>query len=102
MNILDNARYYLSRPAERMDSPELALSAMYRMLKKSGAHRVSDESAAELRSVVEAIASEIAIMAVKASEHANRRTVRADDVKFAYRTLMPDLSPAARAAGSGA
>lgn len=80
-----------------MDSPELALSAMYRILKKSGAHRISDESATELRSVVETVASEVAVMAVKASEHANRRTVRADDIRFAYKTLMPDISPAARA-----
>lgn len=83
-----------------MDSPDLALSAMYRILKKSGAHRVSDESAAELRSVVEALASRLAVMAVKASEHANRRTVRADDVKFAYRTIMPDSAAAAEPGSS--
>jgi len=39
-----------------MKSSELGLSAMYRILKKSGAQRVSDESAAELRRVIEEIA----------------------------------------------
>lgn len=73
-----------------MDSPDLALSAMYRILKKSGAARVSDESATELRSVVEEFAGRVAGMAVKASVHANRRTVRADDVRFACRTLSGD------------
>lgn len=63
------------------------MSAMYRILKRSGAARVSDEAAAELRVVVEEFAGRVAGMAVKASVHANRRTVRADDVRFAFRTL---------------
>ncbi|SVD39961.1 uncharacterized protein METZ01_LOCUS392815, partial [marine metagenome] len=43
-----------------MRSSELGLSAMYRILKKSGAERVSDESANELRRVIEEIAETIA------------------------------------------
>ena len=39
-----------------MKSSELGLSAMYRILKKSGAERVSDESADELRRIIEDIA----------------------------------------------
>jgi len=35
-----------------MRASELGLSAMYRILKKSGAERVSDESANELRRVM--------------------------------------------------
>lgn len=81
-----------------MDSPELAMSAMYRILKRSGAPRVSDESAAELRSVVEEFAARVADMAVKASIHANRRTVRADDVRFACRALSDGIPGAARGA----
>ena len=38
-----------------MKSSELGLSAMYRILKKSGAERVSDESADELRRIIEDI-----------------------------------------------
>ena len=42
-----------------MKSSELGLSAMYRILKKSGAERISDESADELRRVIEDFAVEI-------------------------------------------
>ncbi len=66
-----------------MKSSELGLSAMYRILKKSGAQRVSDESADELRRIIEEIAIAIAKSAVEMSIHAGRKTVRSDDVKLA-------------------
>ena len=65
-----------------MKSSELGLSAMYRILKKSGAPRVSDESAIELRRVVEEMAEAIAKNAVDMSKHAGRKTVKADDIKL--------------------
>ncbi|KAG2479482.1 MAG: NFYB/HAP3 family transcription factor subunit [Thaumarchaeota archaeon] len=66
-----------------MKSSELGLSAMYRILKKSGAQRVSDESAEELRRIIEEIAAAIAKNAVEMSIHAGRKTVRSEDVKLA-------------------
>jgi len=66
-----------------MKSSELGLSAMYRILKKSGAERVSDESADELRRIIEEIAMAVAKSAVEMSGHAGRKTVKADDVKLA-------------------
>ena len=66
-----------------MKSSELGLSAMYRILKKSGAQRVSEESAVELRRVIEEIAEAIAKNAVDMSSHAGRKTVKAEDVKLA-------------------
>ena len=66
-----------------MKSSELGLSAMYRILKKSGAQRVSDESADELRRVIEEIAEAIAKNAVDDANHAGRKTVKAEDVKLA-------------------
>ncbi len=66
-----------------MKASELGLSAMYRILKKSGAERVSDESANELRRVIEEIAEAIAKNAVDMSNHAKRKTVKAEDVKLA-------------------
>ena len=66
-----------------MKSSELGLSAMDRILKKSGAQRVSDESAIELRRVVEEIAEAIAKNAVEDANHAGRKTVKANDVKLA-------------------
>ncbi len=66
-----------------MKSSELGLSAMYRILKKSGAERVSDESADELRRVIEEIAMVVAKSAVEMSDHAGRKTVKAEDIKLA-------------------
>jgi len=66
-----------------MKSSELGLSAMYRILKKSGAQRVSDESAIELRRVIEEIAEAIAKNAVDMSTHAGRKTIKAEDIKLA-------------------
>ena len=66
-----------------MKSSELGLSAMYRILKKSGAERVSEESASELRRIIEELALAIAKSAVEMSEHAGRKTVKAEDVKLA-------------------
>ena len=66
-----------------MKSSELGLSPMYRILKKSGAERVSDESANELRRVIEEIAESIAKNAVDMSIHAGRKTVKAEDIKLA-------------------
>jgi len=66
-----------------MKSSELGLSPMYRILKKSGAERVSDESANELRRVIEEIAESIAKNAVEMSIHAGRKTIKAEDIKLA-------------------
>ena len=70
-----------------MKSSELGLSPMYRILKKSGAERVSDESANELRRVIEEIAESIAKNAVDMSTHAGRKTVKADDIKLASKQI---------------
>ena len=70
-----------------MKSSELGLSSMYRILKKAGAERVSNESAEELRRVIEEIALEIAKNSVEMSKHAGRKTVKAEDVKLATKTL---------------
>ena len=69
-----------------MKTSDLGVSAMYRILKKAGADRVSDESADELRRVIEDIAIEIAKNAVDMSIHAGRKTVYAEDVKLASKT----------------
>ena len=69
-----------------MKTSDLGVSAMYRILKKAGADRVSDESTDEFRRVLEDIAMEIAKNAVDLSKHAGRKTVKAEDVKLASKT----------------
>lgn len=71
-----------------MRSSELGLSAMYRILKKAGAERVSDESADELRGILEEVATTIAKSAVDLSIHAGRKTVKAEDVKLASKPFI--------------
>lgn len=73
-----------------MADVELGISPMYRILKKSGADRVSDESASELRRVTEEVASRIAQSAVELATHAGRKTVRAEDVRLASKMLSAD------------
>ena len=75
------------RDSNYMKSSELGLSAMYRILKKSGAERISDESADELRRVIEDIAVEISKGAVDMAKHAGRKTVKSEDVKLASKTF---------------
>lgn len=66
-----------------MKSSELGVSPMYRILKKSGAERISEESADELRRIIEDVALAVAKSAVDMATHAGRKTVKAEDVKLA-------------------
>ncbi len=61
---------------------------MYRILKKSGAERVSDESADELRRILEELAEDIGKSAVDMASHAGRKTVKAEDVKLASKPFI--------------
>jgi len=66
-----------------MKTSELGSSAMYRILKKSGAERISDKSVDELRRIIEEIAIEISKGAVDMAKHAGRKTIKSEDVKLA-------------------
>lgn len=66
-----------------MATYEISISPMYRILKKSGAERVSTESAEELRRVIEDYALKISKRSVELSVHAKRKTVKAQDVRLA-------------------
>lgn len=71
-----------------MKSSELGISAMYRILKKAGAERVSDESAEELRAIIEELANNIAKSAVDMALHAGRKTIKAEDIKLASKPFI--------------
>jgi len=65
---------------------ELALAAMGRLLKKAGAHRVSDEAKVALMDVLEEYAERIGMRAVKLAKHGKRRTIKAEDIKLSIKT----------------
>ena len=69
-------------------NPELGLAAMYRFIKKSGAERVSDDAADELRKVLEEVAAKIASQARDLSVHAGRKTIKSEDIRLAAKNIL--------------
>jgi histone H3/H4 len=69
-------------------NPELGLASVYRVIKKSGAERVSDEAADELRKILEEIAQRIATQALDLSLHAGRKTIKSDDIRLAAKNVL--------------
>ncbi len=61
----------------------LPLAAMEKIMRKAGAERVSDKAKTALKSVMEEIANDIAIEAVKLANHTGRKTVKASDIELA-------------------
>ncbi|AIC15241.1 histone family protein [Nitrososphaera viennensis] len=68
--------------------PEFGLAAMYRIMKKSGAERVSDDAADELRKVLEEVAERIAKQAAELSMHAGRKTIKPEDIRLASKNVI--------------
>ena len=62
---------------------ELPIAAVERLIRKSGAARVSPQAAAALRDVLEDAASKIATKAAKLAKHAGRKTVTEEDIRLA-------------------
>ncbi len=63
----------------------IPLAAMEKILKQSGAERVSDKAKDALKTFVEEKAEEIATQAVRFALHAGRKTVKAGDIKLAVK-----------------
>jgi histone H3/H4 len=61
---------------------------MYRVLKKSGAERISDEAADELRKVLEEVGERIARQAIDLSVHAGRKTIKSEDIRLASKNVI--------------
>jgi len=69
-----------------MSTRILPLAAMDKIMKQSGANRVSDKAKVALKNVVEEIAENIAQKAVQLASHAGRKTVKARDIKLAAKS----------------
>ena len=67
------------------DKSLLALAAMEKLLKKSGAPRVSEDAKEAMREVLEDYAEEIGEKAARIALHSGRKTVEAGDVKLAVK-----------------
>ena len=61
----------------------IPLAAMDRILRKSGAPRVSESGKKALRDALEEVAQEISRQALEFAEHAGRKTIKAEDIKLA-------------------
>jgi histone H3/H4 len=66
---------------------ELPIAAIDRVIRKSGAKRVSEDAAVALAEVLEERAMAIAAEASKLAEHAGRRTVRDVDIRLAAKRV---------------
>ena len=65
----------------------LSTAAVHRLIRKAGARRVGDDAIEELQKVLEEIAIRIAKEAMELATHARRKTVRAEDIQFALKSL---------------
>jgi histone H3/H4 len=65
----------------------LPLASVDKLIRKAGAHRVSEDAAKELAIHLEEFATKIAREAITLAEHAGRKTVKAEDIELAQRRL---------------
>ena len=71
-----------------MTELEIAIAAMHRICKKSGAERVSEAGAKELAKALQEIGIKIAKDALDFSMHAGRKTIKVEDIEIAAKKFM--------------
>lgn len=63
--------------------PYISLSSIEKIIRESGAERISPSACIALRDILEDIAKDISKKAIKLAEHAKRKTVRGEDIRLA-------------------
>ncbi|MFH1751314.1 MAG: histone family protein [archaeon] len=66
---------------------ELPLAAVDRVIRKAGASRVSEDAAKALAEILEEIGLNIATQANMLAHHAKRKTVVAEDIQLAAKSV---------------
>ena len=66
---------------------EIPKAPIARIIKESGAERVSEDAKAALAEYLEAVARDVAKEANNVAKIAKRKTVKADDIKLAIKNL---------------
>ncbi len=66
----------------------IPVAPLYRILRKAGAHRVSEEAKREFVEVIVDVAEKIAARAVELAKHAGRKTVQEEDVRLAKKEVV--------------
>ena len=78
--------FYLKKHKEMLIM-SIPVAPIGRIIKDAGAERVSEDAKVELADSLDEIARNIAIKANEAAKLAKRKTVKADDIKFAVKEL---------------
>ena len=68
--------------------PELSCASLERIMKAAGAKRVSAGAVIILSEALEDFGTKISREAVELARHANRKTVKKEDIKLAVRRLV--------------
>ncbi len=66
---------------------QLPRASVDKLIRKGGAHRVSEGASKALSAHLEAAATEIAREAITLAEHAGRKTVKAEDIGLAKKRV---------------
>lgn len=66
---------------------EIPKAPIARIIKDTGAERVSEDAKAELAAYLEEVARNVAIEANNVAKIAKRKTIKPEDIKFAIKNL---------------
>jgi len=64
----------------------IPLASVDKLIRKGGAERVSEDAARLLGKHLETLATEIAREALSLTEHAKRKTIKAEDIRLACKS----------------